>query len=96
MHHKVWDEVIHPFPNINGTAVDVCLAMDKQFHPTPQWACDYISMLGLKLIYVSKLDPGVSVSETTMKNMVREWYESTSIGYKNRIDIWVTSTEINS
>ena len=30
------------------------LGMDKQFYPTLLWACDYLSMLGSKLIHVSK------------------------------------------
>ena len=30
------------------------LGMDKYFHPTLYWACDYLSMLGLKLNHVSK------------------------------------------
>ena len=30
------------------------LGMDKEFHPTLNWACDYLSMLGLKLNHVSK------------------------------------------
>ena len=30
------------------------LGIDKKFHPTLYWACDYLSMLGLKLIHVSK------------------------------------------
>ena len=28
--------------------------MDKEFHPTFYQACDYLSMLGLKLNHVSK------------------------------------------
>ena len=32
------------------------LGMDKQFHPTLYNGCDYISMLGLKLMHVSKRD----------------------------------------
>ena len=31
--------------------------MDKKFHPTLSWACDYISMLRLKLKHVSKGGP---------------------------------------
>ena len=27
--------------------------MDKEFHPTLHQACDYLTMLGLKLIHVS-------------------------------------------
>ena len=30
------------------------LGMDKLFHPTHYWACNYLSMLGLNLIHVSK------------------------------------------
>ena len=30
------------------------LGMDKKFHLTLYWVCDYLSMLGLKLIHVSK------------------------------------------
>ena len=32
------------------------LGMDKQFHPTLYWTCDYLSMLGLKFNHVSKRD----------------------------------------
>ena len=31
--------------------------MDKWLHPTLYWACDYLSMLGLKLNQASKRDP---------------------------------------
>ena len=30
------------------------LGMDKYFHPTLYWACDYLSMMWLQLIYVNK------------------------------------------
>ena len=33
------------------------LRIDKKFHHTIYWACDYLSMLVLKLIHVSKRDP---------------------------------------
>ena len=33
------------------------LGMDKLFHPTLYWACDYLSMLGLKLNRVCKSGP---------------------------------------
>ena len=36
------------------------LGMDKYFHPTHYWTCDYLSMLGLKLIHVSKGAPGLA------------------------------------
>ena len=34
--------------------------MDKWFHPTLYWACDYLYMLRLKLIHVSKRGPAVN------------------------------------
>ena len=33
------------------------LGMDEWFHPTVYWACDYLSMLELKLYHVSKRGP---------------------------------------
>ena len=33
------------------------LGKDKLFHPTPYWACNYLSMVKLKLNYVSKRGP---------------------------------------
>ena len=38
--------LVAPFTNILGK--------DKQSHPTLDWACDYLSMLGIKLNHVSK------------------------------------------
>ena len=34
--------------------------MDKTFHPTFYWSCDNLSMLGLKLIHISKGIPGIA------------------------------------
>ena len=34
------------------------MVMDK-FNPTPYWACGYVSILGLKLIRVGEMTPGV-------------------------------------
>ena len=53
IHYKVWDEITYSFPNFNGWS-RWSLGMEKLFHPTPYWACDYLSMLCLKLIHVSK------------------------------------------
>ena len=55
IHCNVWDQITSPFPNFNGATVEV-LGMDKQFHPTLYNTCDYLPMLGLKLINVSKRD----------------------------------------
>ena len=46
---KVWDEITYPFLNFNGATVEVL-----QFLPTLYNGCNYLSMLGLKLIHVSK------------------------------------------
>ena len=36
--------------------------MDKLFYTRLYWACDYLSMLGLKLIHVVKGGPGLKFS----------------------------------
>ena len=48
------DEITYPLPNFNGTAVEVWEWV--WFHPTLYDGCrdNYLSMLGLKLIHVSK------------------------------------------
>ena len=38
-----------------------CYEMDKSFHPTLYWSCDNLSMLGFKLIHVTKGVPGHNV-----------------------------------
>ena len=57
-HYNMCDESISPFLNFNGSKLQRfnrwSLGMDKWFHPTLYWACDYLSMLGLKLNHVSK------------------------------------------
>ena len=45
-HYKVWDEFIHPFSNLY-----------KSFHPTFHRVCEWLSMMGLKLIHVSEGTP---------------------------------------
>ena len=58
---KMWDEMTYPFPNFNGGRFHRwSLGMDKSFHPTHYNGCNYLSMLGLKLIHVSKR--GYSIS----------------------------------
>ena len=53
IHYKMSDEIIYAFPNFN----DARLGMDIWFPPTLYWACDNLSMLGLKSIYVGKIGP---------------------------------------
>ena len=49
------DGITYPFLNFNGSTIEVweCISNTKS-HPTLYWACDYLSMLGLKLNHVSK------------------------------------------
>ena len=49
----MWDEITYPFLNFNGATVEITY----QFHLTLYQACDYLSMLGLKLNHVSKRGP---------------------------------------
>ena len=49
IYHKMRDEVTYPL-----TCNRWSLGMDTKFLPTLYWACDYLSMLGLKLIHVIK------------------------------------------
>ena len=51
IHHKVWDEIIYPFSNFRSCTVEVWEWI-LLLHPTPDWACDYVSMLGLTLNHI--------------------------------------------
>ena len=51
--YKVWDEINYPFLNFNCVIVEV-LEWISYFTPTLYWACNYLSILGLKLNHVSK------------------------------------------
>ena len=48
----------YPFPNFKK---HWHLGMDKYFHPTLYWACDYLSMPRFKLNYVRKGVPVVQL-----------------------------------
>ena len=53
IHYKMWVKLcIH-------SQTPKSLVLDWSFHPIPYWTCDYLSMLGLKLIHVSKRSPCV-------------------------------------
>ena len=47
----MWDEITHTFANFNGAAVDVCEWISNFI---AQSACDYLSILGLKITRVRK------------------------------------------
>ena len=46
------------------------LGMDKLFHPIHYWPCDYLSMLGSKLIYASKMGPRPQCVKGNSSNML--------------------------
>ena len=82
IHYKVSVENTYPLPNFDGCVVEVweCGGMDKLFHPTLVMGIhnvNYVSMLGLKLIRVSKRSPSeqyayVRASITTFAHPA--WY----------------------
>ena len=51
MPSKMWDEITYPFLNFNVCTVEVYEWMSNF---TLHNGCNYLSMLGLKLIHVSK------------------------------------------
>ena len=62
LHYKVWGEITYPPPNFIGAAVEV---WEWISYAIQNWVCDYLSMLGLQLIHVSKNGPlgdNISVS----------------------------------
>ena len=48
----MWDEITYPFPNFCWG-----LFLDNKFHHALHNGCDYLFMLELKLIHVSKMGP---------------------------------------
>ena len=53
MPRNVWDKISYPFLNFNSATVEV-KELIRNFIPHFTGACDYLYMLGLKLIHVSK------------------------------------------
>ena len=68
-HCNMCDEIIHPFLNLNGATVEVYKCISN-FIPHFTGACDYLSMLGLKLNHVSKSGPRPSPSTLTTVTLV--------------------------
>ena len=54
IHYKAQDEITYPFPNFNSCPGHWGLGMDKHFYPVLYWACDHLSMPGLKSTYDTK------------------------------------------
>ena len=71
------------------------LGMDKWFHPTLYLVCDYLSMLGLKLIHVSKSGPRWS---SQLQLITINWlmhYEIQWLWCEHmKIDIWLIRYQI--
>ena len=61
-------EITYPFPNVNGATVEVW----EWIFPTLYWTSNYLSLLVLKLIYVSKRFP--RHSRNTIKCRAVPWY----------------------
>ena len=49
--------------SVSTAAAPFYLGMDKWFHPTLYTGCNYISMLGLKLIHVSRWGPEPEITQ---------------------------------
>ena len=58
INHRVLGEITYPFPNFNGAVIEVWKWINY-FHLTGN-VITYSSILGLKLIHVSKRGPGLS------------------------------------
>ena len=63
------DEITYSPLNINGCTIEVWESISHFIHPTPHWVYDYLSMLWLKLICVSKRWP-ISHYDTHSYDMI--------------------------
>ena len=63
--YKVWCEITYPFLNSNGCTVEVWEWISNLI--TLYWACDYLFMLGFKLIHISKRAPDVLKIDGSMQ-----------------------------
>ena len=78
MPSKVRSGIIHPFPNFIGVAVEVWNG--KVISPTLNNGCNYLCMLGLKLVHVSKSGGRclIIASMIIMVKILLEYYEKKS------------------
>ena len=87
IHYYVWDNITYPFPYPNDATADV-FGMDTLFHPTLYWACDYLSMLGLRLIHVSERGPEHStLFDAVLEHNVRNRNADPHISYLLVLDM---------
>ena len=52
---KEWDETADPFPNFNGCTVEVWELISNFIPHLWTYGCNYLSMLGLKLIHINEM-----------------------------------------
>ena len=64
IYYEIWDEITCPFANSNGTTIEVWEWINNFM--ALYWTCDYLSMLGLKSIHVSKMGPWTLTTTNTM------------------------------
>ena len=67
------------------------LGMDKYFHPTLNLACDYISMLGLKVIHVSKRGPCCGLLSVAFAHSLLDYFTGT----KTPCECPISAVQIN-
>ena len=88
MPSRVWDLITYPFDNVNGLH-SWSLGMDKIFHSTLCNGCNYLCVLGLKLIHNSKRGSWYTLLMFLMLKVwyiVPKWVEmllTMWVGYKN-------------
>ena len=62
MPSHVWNDITYPFTNLAVHRTP--LGLDQSFHHTLYNGCNYLSILGLKLIHVSKEGPSYPIPQT--------------------------------
>ena len=52
-HHKVWDEITYPVPNINGADVEICIWIgDFIPHITGMWLLFHAGIIVISIMYI--------------------------------------------
>ena len=85
IHYKEWGDIRYPFPNFKGAIIEVWEWI--RFHPTLYGACDYLSMLGLKLIHVGIKGPGI-IADKHLSSQVIELHFTISPPFRPSWQKW--------
>ena len=56
-HYTVWDEITYPFPNFNGSTIEVWEWISNFILQSIVHVITYLHLIGLKLIHISKRSP---------------------------------------